>query len=288
MQESLGELARVSQGPRQTATPTLRPVERRSLGRSGLEAGVVGMGTWATLERAGAVGTQSVIDAALDAGTDLFDTSPMYGRAEGLLGAALGSRREEALVATKVWSADDEEARAQIDFSLSCFGGRVDLLQVHNLVAWDERLSELERLRQEGKVRAIGATHYSTSSFGELADVMRSGRVDAVQVPYNPAQREAEPEILPLAEELDIGILVMRPFGEGGLLRRSPPGSELEALGVESWPQALLKWVLSDRRCHAAIPATSRPERAAANAAAGQPPWLDGEQREQVVRLALG
>ena len=268
-------------------------MERRRLGASGLDVPAVGMGTWQTLDVRGPAEEERVrvVDAALAAGTDLFDSSPMYGDAERVLGQALEGRREDALVATKVWSADAGEARAQIDFSLSCFGGRVDLFQVHNLAGWRERLAELEGLRDEGKVRAIGATHYAPSAFGELAEVMRSGRVTAIQVPYNPLEREVEREILPLAEELDIGVVVMRPLGGGSLAGRRPAAEDLrplEALGVSTWAQALLKWVLSDSRCHAAIPATSRPERAAENAAAGAPPWLGPEERELVAGLAGG
>jgi aryl-alcohol dehydrogenase-like predicted oxidoreductase len=138
-------------------------------------------------------------------------------------------------------------------------------------------------------VRVIGATHYSAGAFGELAQVMRSGRIGAIQIPYNPHQREVEREILPLAAELGIGVVVMRPFGEGALLRRAPSESELAPLrefGVHTWAQALLKWVLSDPRCHVAIPATSRPERVAENVAAGSPPWFGPDERALVERLA--
>src|SRR5213078_30043 len=123
--------------------------------------------------------------------------------------------------------------------------------------------------------------------FGELARLMADRRVDAVQVPYNPRERRVEREVLPLAEELGIGVLVMRPFAEGALTRRAPSEADLRALGVETWAEALLKWVLSDERCTCAIPATSKPERAGENAAAGEPPWLDPEQRDYVARLAL-
>ena len=246
------------------------------------------MGTWRTFDVSGreAEDRREVVDAALASGTDLFDSSPMYGRAEEVLGRGLEGRRDRALVATKVWTADADEARAQMEHSLGCFGGTVDLYQVHNLEAWPERLTELEALREAGHVRVLGATHYSSRAYGELQTVMRSGRIEAIQIPYNPLQRKVENEVLPLAEELDIGVLVMRPFGEGALLRRSPPPEALAELGLSSWPQALLRWVLSDPRCHAAIPATSSPERMAENAAAGDGPWLDAEQRERIAELA--
>jgi aryl-alcohol dehydrogenase-like predicted oxidoreductase len=162
----------------------------------------------------------------------------------------------------------------------------VDLYQVHNLVAADIQLARLEQLRDQGKVRLVGATHYSPSAFGELARLMRAGRVDTVQVPYNPRERHVEQRLLPLAEELGIGVVVMRPFAEGALTRVGPSDADLRALGVETWAQALLKWVLSDPRITCAIPATSKPERARENAQAGEPPWLDPEQRDYVARLA--
>jgi diketogulonate reductase-like aldo/keto reductase len=229
------------------------------------------------------------VDAALAAGACVLDSSPMYGAAEQLLGEALQGRREQAFVASKIWASSAEEGRQQAERALGYFGGRVDLYQVHNLLAWREQLDLIERLREEGRVGYAGATHYSPSAFGELAEVMRTGHLDAIQIPYNPRERAVEREILPLAEELGLGVLVMRPFGEGSLLRGSPSAAELEPLrefGVETWAQALLKWVLSDTRCTVAIPATSRPERTAENAAAGEPPWLGPDERALVERLA--
>jgi aryl-alcohol dehydrogenase-like predicted oxidoreductase len=120
---------------------------------------------------------------------------------------------------------------------------------------------------------------------------MRSGRITAIQVPYNPHQREVEREILPLADDLGIGVVVMRPFEEGNLMRRIPPPTDLSPLrelGIETWSQALLKWILSDRRCHVAIPATTSVGHMVENAAAGDPPWLGDEERDLVARLAGG
>lgn len=257
--------------------------ELRRLGR-GVEVPCVGMGTWRTFD----VGEsrEDIVTEALDAGTTLFDSSPMYGRAERVLAQGLGPRRDETFVATKIWADSREEGRAQAERALGWFGGRVDLYQVHNLLAVETQLALAEELRDQGRVQLVGATHYSPGRFRELAALMRSGRVDAVQVPYNPGEREAEREILPLAEELGAGVLVMRPFAQGALTRRPPGAADLAALGVETWAQALLKWVLSDPRCTCAIPATSRPGRPTENAHAGAPPWFDPDQRAYVARLA--
>jgi aryl-alcohol dehydrogenase-like predicted oxidoreductase len=267
-------------------------IERRALGAGGPEVGVVGLGTWQVLDVRGAAAeadAHAVVRAALDAGATFVDSSPMYGESERVLAGGLGERRGEAFVATKIWTDDADEGRRQAERALALYGGRVDLYQIHNLVALPAQLALLEGLRDEGRVGAIGATHYSASAFGELARVMRGGRISAIQIPYNPRQREVEREILPLAESLGLGVVVMRPFGEGALLRRSPAAAELAPLrefGIETWAQALLKWVLSDPRCTVAIPATSRPSRVAENAAAGAGPWLGAEERAYVARLA--
>ena len=241
------------------------------------------MGTWQTLDVP--EGRDDVVQAALDAGSTFVDSSPMYGEAERTLAQGLGDRRDKAFVATKLWTSDDAEAERQAERALSWYG-RVDLYQVHNLVGTPRRLDLLERLRDEGKVGHLGATHYAASAFGELEQVMRSGRISAIQVPYNPRQREVERRILPAAEELGIGVVVMRPFGEGGLLRRPPSGADLAPLGVDTWAQALLKYVLSDPRITVAIPATSKAARVRENAAAGEPPWFGADERELVERLA--
>jgi aryl-alcohol dehydrogenase-like predicted oxidoreductase len=267
-------------------------MERRPLGAGGPLVSVVGLGTWKVLDVRGKhaeADAHAVVGAALDADATFIDSSPMYGRAEQVLAEGLGERREEAFVATKIWTPDAAEGRRQAERALALYGGRVDLYQVHNLVELPTQLALLERLQEQGSVGTIGATHYSPSAFGELARVMRSGRIAAIQVPYNPHQRDVEREILPLAEELGLGVVIMRPFGEGALVRRGARPSELAPLrefGVETWAQALLKWVLSDRRCTVAIPATSKPERATANAAAGSPPWFGASERALVARLS--
>ncbi|HVG01032.1 MAG TPA: aldo/keto reductase, partial [Chloroflexia bacterium] len=149
-------------------------MEYRLLGQSGLQVPVVGMGTWQTFDVRGAESEKArhaVVDAALSVGANFFDSSPMYGEAERVLGSALREARERALVATKVWAASAAQGRVQIERALGFFGGRVDLYQVHNLLAWHDQLLLLERLRDEGRIGAIGATHYSSTAFGELRTV---------------------------------------------------------------------------------------------------------------------
>ena len=219
----------------------------------------------------------------------LLDTAAVYGEAERVLAEGLGPRRAGVLVATKVWGNGPQRGAAQIERSLARFGGFVDLFQIHNCVDWPDRLAQLERRRAEGAVRLIGATQYAAAGFPELAEVMRTGRIEAIQIPYNPRQRAVEQEILPLAQELGLGVVVMRPFGGGSADAHPPEADALDPLrpfGIETWAQALLKWSLSDTRCHVAIPATSRPGRMTENARAGEPPWLGPEERDYVARLA--
>ena len=135
----------------------------------------------------------------------------MYGEAERLLADALDGQRGQVLIADKIWTPSAEEGEVQLARAVAWYGGWVDLMQIHNLVAWPAHLPMLEAARDRGQVALIGATHYSPAAFGELAELMRSGRIGAVQVPYNPAQREAERSILPLAGELGLGVLLMRP-----------------------------------------------------------------------------
>jgi aryl-alcohol dehydrogenase-like predicted oxidoreductase len=266
-------------------------MEERALGASGIAVPVIGMGTWRTFDVGSAhePHAHAIVDEALSAGVRVFDTAAVYGAGERVLADGLGARRPEAFVATKVWGNSPQRGAAQVERSLALFGGRVDLFQVHNCVDWEDRLAQLERRRADGAVGLLGATQYMRAGFGELARVMRTGRIHAIQIPYNPRQRTVEQEILPLASELGLGVLVMRPFAEGGLMRDPPAPKQLTPLrefGIETWGQALLKWCLSDTRCHAAIPATSRSGRAAENARAGAPPWLGDEERDYVARLA--
>ena len=154
---------------------------------------------------------------ALDAGATVVDSSPMYGRAEAVLSAALGERRRDAFVATKVWTSSVADGRRHFTRQLGWYAGRIDLLQVHNLLAWREHLEWMERERGVGNVRWLGATTFQPNTFDILERVMRSGRVHAIQVPLNPREREAEERILPLAADLGLGVR-----GDAAVRRRRP------------------------------------------------------------------
>jgi diketogulonate reductase-like aldo/keto reductase len=250
---------------------------------------VVGVGTYGTFA-ADVPLAREVVSAALAAGCRLFDSSPMYGPAEASLAAALSGRREQALVATKIWTPSARDARAQLAAQLRRFG-RVEVEQVHNLVAWREHLPWLEQERAAGRIGRLGVTHYSASAFGELEEALRTGRFHTLQVPLNPLERECERRLLPLAEALGIAVIAMRPLGGTGspLLRRDPGAralAPLGPLGIETWAQALLAWALAEPRVDVVIPASSKPARVAENARAGTLA-LGPDERRLVERLAL-
>lgn len=262
-------------------------MDLRPLGRTGFELPVVGLGTWRVFDIPAARQGEAdaVVAAAFDAGLRVVDSSPMYGRAEAVLGQALGERRRDAFVATKVWTSSVQEGRGHFARQLGFFGGRVDLLQIHNLVGWRGHLDWMDRERGVGNIRVLGATTYDPSSFGELERVMRTGRIGAIQIPLNPRERTAETRILPLANDLGLGILVMRPFAEGGLLARPFP-PELAAAGLGGWSEALLRWCLADERVTVALTATGRPEHILANIETASKPPLDRDLRDRIGRLA--
>jgi diketogulonate reductase-like aldo/keto reductase len=254
-------------------------MEQRRLGP------VVGLGTWNTFDRAARL-AHDVVGAALDADCRVLDSSPMYGGAEAALAEALVGRRDRATIATKIWTSSVDEGRAQLRRQLEWFG-RVEVEQIHNLVAWERHLEWLEEERDADRIGRLGVTHYAASALDELARALRTRRFATVQVPLNPRERACERELLPLAADLGVAVIVMRPLGEGALVRNAPEAGVLVSLGVESWPEALLKWALSDERVDVVIPATRNPEHARANARAGEPPFFDAEQRRLVESFAV-
>lgn len=239
---------------------------------------MIGVGTWQTFDTT--ADRTAIAGEALSAGMNLFDSSPMYGRAEETLAKALKGRRDRAMIATKIWTASPSEGREQASHALRLFG-RVEIYQVHNLVNWSAQLRLLEQLKGEGKVDAIGATHYDPSGFDDLCDLMNTGRLDMVQLPYNPRRREAERRVLPLAAELGLGVLTHSPL-RYGVLERPLDERMLAELQVQTAAQAVLKWIASDTRVSCVLTATKTPGRPTENAQAGDPPWFDADQRERL------
>ena len=193
-------------------------------------------------------------------------------------------------MATKIWAESVEEGRRQYEAQRGFFG-TVEIQQVHNLVSWKEHLSWIEAERDAGRIDRIGVTHFDAGAVAGFEDAMRTGRFDCIQIPLNPLDRACERRILPLADELGLAVIVMRPLGGArDTTLRPGPGREalrpLRPFGVETWAQALLKWCLADPRVDLVIPATSRPERAVENATAGSGAPFGPDERRLVERLA--
>ena len=262
-------------------------MEFRKLGN--LRVPAIGMGTYRTFDVTSdhemAVRHQ-IIAKCLSHQVTFVDSSPMYGNAEKVVGITTEGKRDRFQFATKVWCRGRAEGEAQIARSFRLLKtDYIDVLQIHNLLDWRTHLPTLERLKGQGKIGLIGITHYSTSEYPTMMEIMKSGRVDTVQIPYNVVERTCESELLPLAAELGIGVIVMWPLDEGRYvkgLRRKPDLALLNDFGIKTWGQALLAWLLTDPRVSVPIPATSRPERIKENALAGSVGRLPQEMRDYI------
>ena len=262
-------------------------MEFRQLGR--LQVPAIGLGTARTFDVASPPDIavrRRIIDQCVDRHVTFIDSSPMYGQSEAVIGLTTEGRREKFQLATKVWCQGRARGEAQIANSFRLLKtDYIDVLQIHNLLDWRTHLMTLERLRDEGKIGLIGITHYATSMYSTMMEIMHSGRIDAIQIPYNVRERSCEAKLLPLAQERGIGVIVMEPLAKGRYvrgLRRPPDLAPLVAFGIRTWGQALLAWVLGDPRISVAIPATSRPERIAENALAGSVGRLPQELRDYI------
>jgi aryl-alcohol dehydrogenase-like predicted oxidoreductase len=267
-------------------------MQYRTLGRTGLQVSAVSMGTWKSFDVRGQQATQHVsalVTEALRRGVNLFDTAPMYGAAESVLGQALRGRREGVVIATKVLAHDRRSARVSIEESFHKLQVDViDLLQIHNLAAWQEVTPTLEEYKTKGRVRFLGVTDYRTNMFPELMRAMRTGVFDAIQIPYNLGDRVAEREVLPLARALTLGVLVMTPlcpiFDRARLLRvlHRHDLTFLKPYGVQTPGQALLKYVLTKTSEAILLPATARLERVRENTEVVDNPSLPDEAVRQL------
>ena len=216
-----------------------------------------------------------MLEALFDAGGAVVDSSPMYGHAEQATGRLLAQMggRDRAFLATKVWTRGRSAGIAQMEQSLRLLRtDHVDLMQIHNLVDWQIHLDTLAGWKAERRIRYVGVTHYHSGAHAELAQVITHAGVDFVQLNYSLDDRAAEERLLPLAMAQGVAVIVNVPFGGGRLVRqlaREPLPDFAAEIGITSWPQLLLKFVLGHPAVTCAIPGTGNPAHMAGNAAAG-------------------
>jgi aryl-alcohol dehydrogenase-like predicted oxidoreductase len=288
----LGTAAVVSLGAggRDAGASLERTMNHRGHPRTQEPLPVIGLGTWQTFD----VGTSNseraplrdVLQRFFEHGGRVIDSSPMYGRAEQVVGDLLRERKgPKPFVATKVWTSGKAEGIAQMESSLRKMGA-IDLMQVHNLLDVATHLDTLRAWKREKRIRYLGITHYQRSSFEAMEKLMRSETLDFVQLPYSVGVREAEARLLPAALDTGTAVLVMRPFEEGALFARVK-GRDLPAWAkdweCESWAQLFLKWIVGHPAVHCALPATSKAKHLDDNIRAGFGALPTEAQRKELV-----
>ncbi|MGQ9369208.1 aldo/keto reductase [Azospirillum sp. ST 5-10] len=277
----------VARNASRDAAPALRRIPS-----TGETVPAVGLGSWITFnvgdDPALRAECTAVMEAFFAGGGRMIDSSPMYGSSQAVIGhglAALG-RPPTLFSADKVWISSPAAGPGQIEESRRLWGvPRFDLMQVHNLLAWEEHLETLLAMKAAGQLRYVGITTSEGRRHDLFERVMRSRPLDFVQVTYNPLDREVERRILPLAEERGVAVIVNRPFRQGALTRRlrgEPlPGWAADA-GAASWAQLILAFILGHPAVTVAIPATTRVDHVRENLAAAAGPPPDPALRERI------
>ncbi len=257
---------------------------------------VIGLGTWPVFD----VGAddrsreplREVVRRLIEAGGAMIDTSPMYGRSEGVVGDIVSELdlRAQTFLATKVWISGRERGIEQMARSASLLKSPViDLMQIHNLVDWCTQLATMRAMKGRGALRYIGITHYTTGSLGELARILETEPgIDFVQCGYSLATREAETRLLPVCADRGVAVIVNQPLERGDLFRavrdKALPGWAAE-FDCTSWAQLFLKYLLGNPAVTVLIPATNKPDHMTDNLNAGSGRLPDEKQREQIRRL---
>lgn len=292
----LGALAGAAVTPARSASPTFsqQRIMTKRIPVSGEELPAIGIGTWQTFDVRGDPAAlaplREVLKAFSEAGGRVVDSSPMYGAAESVVGelsAGLGLR-DKLFMATKVWTHGRDQGVRQIEESFRRMRvERMDLLQVHNLADVETHTRTLEEMKASQRVRYIGITHYTASAYGEIERLLRTQQYDFLQINYSLGEREAEQRLLPLAQERNVAVIANRPFAEGALFGRVK-GKSLPAwaaeLGIHSWAQFFLKWIVSHPALTCVIPATAKPEHIRDNVAAGSGPFPDASTRTKMAQ----
>jgi diketogulonate reductase-like aldo/keto reductase len=256
----------------------------RTIPSSGESLPVIGVGTWERFDVSSSdpkrAALQQVLEILFAAGGRCIDSSPMYGKAEGAVGELLAGMPEapQPFMATKVWTRGKREGIAEMERSQKLMGGRLDLVQVHNLLDWRAHVETLSVWKSQGRIRYMGITHYTPSAHAELESVMRAASWDFVQLDYSLEDRAAETRLLPLAAERGMGVIVNRPLGGGGLIRRlvkQPLPVWAAEAGYGSWAELLLKFILAHPAVTCVIPGTGDPAHMREFVKAGSGPLPD-------------
>jgi diketogulonate reductase-like aldo/keto reductase len=269
----------------------------RAIPRTGELIPAIGLGTWQTFDVGGGeperAPLRQVLEAFLGGGGRVIDSSPMYGRAEEVVGALLAPHHPgtqpypHPFLATKVWTSGRARGEEQMHASMRLLRAeRLDLMQVHNLVDWRTHLQTLRAWKKQGLVRYIGVTHYQLGAFPELERIIASEGIDFVQLPYSIATREAEDRLLPAAADHGVAVLVMRPFEEGALfghVRGRPLPTWASDFECASWAQFFLKFILGHPAVTCPIPATANVTHLADNLRAGHGPLPDAATRKKMI-----
>jgi diketogulonate reductase-like aldo/keto reductase len=252
---------------------------------------VVGLGTWQTFDvgSEGYAPLREVLTTLVDQGGSVIDSSPMYGQSEEVVGKLSTELKlnDKLFIATKVWTSGQRNGVNQMNESMGKLRRPgVDLMQIHNLVDWQNHMKTLTQWKAEGKIRYIGLTHYTDSSHDTLEEIIRKNRVDFIQVNYNLLDRNADKSLLPAARDLNVGVLVNRPFEEGALFSRVN-GKQLPEWAAEfdcaSWGQFFLKFILSHPAVTCVIPGTSKVKHLLDNLGAGMGRLPDEKQRNKMI-----
>jgi aryl-alcohol dehydrogenase-like predicted oxidoreductase len=270
----------------------------RAIPSTGEKLPVIGLGTWnvfdVDLTPANEKQLGDVLSLFVKLGGQMVDSSPMYGRAEqviGTLATKLGLR-DKLFLATKVWIRGKQAGLESMERSMARLQTkRIDLMQVHNLVDPQTQLATMREWKAEGRFRYIGITHYNASAFGEVEKALGSENLDFLQINYSIMEREAEARILPLARDRQVAVLINRPFGGGDLFSRvrSKPLPEWAAeFDCRSWAQFFLKWIVGHSAVTCAIPATNNSEHLEDNLQGGLGRLPDTKTRQRMVEFVSG
>jgi diketogulonate reductase-like aldo/keto reductase len=231
---------------------------------------------------------RQVLDTLFAAGGSVIDTSPMYGKAEAAAGDLLAesNAHTRAFIATKVWTRGREAGIAQMENSFELLKtDRIDLMQIHNLVDWKTHLRTLRDWKEAGRIRYLGITHYTSSAFADLEEIMRAEPLDFVQFNYSAVERAAERRLLPVAAERGIAVIANYPLASGSAVQavsRRPVPDWASEIDCTSWSQLLLKFVIGHPAITCAIPGTGNPEHMADNGRAGNGRMPDEAMRKRI------